>query len=100
MNAQRRRFVTLGLHFRVSWGADAVTGRLRIGGSIFTLLLFICITQRQSSLEDIPLAAFEMGGVRFIAFASLMTIACSLPIMVIDVALGNPLSNEPLSVVG
>lgn len=68
--------------------AGAVTGRVRIGGSILTIFLFICVTQRQSSLEDIPLAAFEMGGLRFIAWAFLLTCFCSLPIMIADIALG------------
>ncbi|KAL8426917.1 hypothetical protein Efla_006001 [Eimeria flavescens] len=67
---------------------DAVTGRLRIGGSLFSLLLFMCVTLRQSSLEDIPVMALQMGGCTFILWAFLLTCVCSLPLMVFDVALG------------
>ncbi|KAL8274768.1 hypothetical protein Esti_001317 [Eimeria stiedai] len=67
---------------------DAVTGRLRIGGFLFSLLLFMCITQGQSSIEDLPVIALHMGGIKFVLWASLLTSICSLPIMVTDVALG------------
>ncbi|OEH78630.1 hypothetical protein cyc_04172 [Cyclospora cayetanensis] len=67
---------------------DAVTGRLRIGGLFLSVLLFICVTQRQSNLEEIPLKALQMGGMKFLVWASLLSCICSLPIMITDVALG------------
>lgn len=66
----------------------AVTGRRRLGGYLFSLLLFISVSQRQSNIETIPLAALRLGGSRLFGWGICLSSICCIPIIIADIALG------------